>query len=413
MMTRLRTRDGAGTTLLISSVLALACGGDVASESMASVTVDTLPNGTIHVRNDGTGWSAEDAWRPVEVTRIGAVDADDPYLFSAAWSLSLALDFRGRLYVADLQLAEVRLFDADGAFLRTVATRGEGPGEVSQPVAIAVGPDDELWVVDPRNRRYSVFDSAGSFVTSHARDVGSFGLYKQAGFGEGGSRWYEEITVSTGGPRESRHALLRQPIGDEGLADPDTFVIAPDFDVGSGTFFIDYGDGSAAARPIPYAPELRFAFAGDGSVWSGTGETYRLVQRAFGGDTLRVVEMPDADAPVDRALVDTSMAWLDDLPGNVRDQVDPARIPAVAPEFDGIRVDDRGDVWVSLGWRPVGQPSDSARFDVFAPDGRYRGRVTLPFDPRPWPVVRGDRIAGVVTDELDVPQIVVYRLEGR
>lgn len=68
---------------------------------------------------------------------------------------------------------------------------------------------------------------------------------------------------------------------------------------------------------------------------------------------------------------------------------------------------------MSLGWRPLGQSPDSARFDVFAPDGRYRGRMTLPFDPRPWPVILGDRIAGVGTGELDVPQIVVYRLEGR
>jgi len=389
-----------------------ACDGDRDSEPAVSVTIDTLPGGIPRVRNSGTGWSAEETWRPIETARIGAADAEDPYLFSAAWSLSLALDSRGRLYVADLQLAEVRLFDADGTFRRTVATQGEGPGEVLQPVAVAIGPEDELWVVDPRNRRYSVFDSAGTFVTSHTRDVGSFGLYNQVGFGADASSWYEEITVSRG-PREVRHALLRQQIGGDGLAEPDTFVVAPDFDVGSGTYFIDYGDGSRAARPIPYAPEVRFAFADDGSVWSGSGETYRLVRRAFGGDTLRVVEMPDADAPVDRAIVDTSMAWLEDLPADIRDQVDPSRIPDLAPEFDGIRVDDRGEVWVSLGWRPLGQPSDSARFDVFAPDGRYRGRVTLPFDPRPWPVILGDRIAGVVTGELDVPQIVVYRLEGR
>jgi hypothetical protein len=55
------------------------------------------------------------------------------------------------------------------------------------------------------------------------------------------------------------------------------------------------------------------------------------------------------------------------------------------------------------------QRRDSAGVDVFAGDGGYLG--TLPATA-PYPAVSlpGDRIAGIVTDELDVQRLVIYRV---
>jgi CRISPR/Cas system CMR subunit Cmr4 (Cas7 group RAMP superfamily) len=48
--------------------------------------------------------------------------------------------------------------------------------------------------------------------------------------------------------------------------------------------------------------------------------------------------------------------------------------------------------------------------EIYDPDGRYLGVVDLPIMNRPTPAVRGNRIAGVVRDELDVEYVVVLEL---
>lgn len=55
----------------------------------------------------------------------------------------------------------------------------------------------------------------------------------------------------------------------------------------------------------------------------------------------------------------------------------------------------------------------SPEHPVGHPEGRYLGRVELDLDVHPTPRVDGGRIVGVRRDELEVPFVIVYRLEGR
>jgi hypothetical protein len=50
------------------------------------------------------------------------------------------------------------------------------------------------------------------------------------------------------------------------------------------------------------------------------------------------------------------------------------------------------------------------QWEIYDPDGRYLGVVHLPIMNRPTPAVRGNRIAGVVRDALDVEYVVVFEL---
>jgi hypothetical protein len=391
-----------------------ACADDRGPEARAGMTIDTLASGTIAVRNTGPAWGPGEGWTPVEVFRIGSAEAEDPYIFSGAWTISLAIDTLDRIYVADLQTGEVRLFDADGTYLRTVAATGEGPGEVTQPAAMAVDPENRVWVVDPANARYSAFDSTGVVRMLRREEVG-FGIPWWLRFGAD-SRLYERGSILIDRERrDSEEVLNAYRLGADALVQEDTVRVVPaGFE--PPLFEIDYGDGSRMMRGVPFAPQFRWAFDGRDGIWAGRGDEYRLVHRSLGGDTLRVVERPARDQPVDPSVRDEAMAWVDDLPRpSLRRQVDAARVPDVVTEFDRILVDDRGYVWVGVGWQPIRLEGayDPARFDVFTPEGEYLGMLTLPFHPRPYPAFRGDLVVGVTEDELGVPRIVGYRLEGR
>jgi hypothetical protein len=75
----------------------------------------------------------------------------------------IAVDSRGRIYVAEAAQSMVLEYDDDGAFVRQIGREGEGPGEFRRPEALAVSPRDELLVADRQS--VSIFDSTRTFVS--------------------------------------------------------------------------------------------------------------------------------------------------------------------------------------------------------------------------------------------------------
>lgn len=58
----------------------------------------------------------------------------------------------------------VEVFSLAGAHLRTIGTRGAGPGEFNFPTGVTVAPDGTLYVVDMLNFRVQAFDPEGRLV---------------------------------------------------------------------------------------------------------------------------------------------------------------------------------------------------------------------------------------------------------
>ena len=67
-----------------------------------------------------------------------------------------------------------------------------------------------------------------------------------------------------------------------------------------------------------------------------------------------------------------------------------------------------GEVWAQRFTMPG---ADSARWDVFRPDGICAGRVMVPASFQVWEIGRDD-VLGIARDELDVERVQVYRLGG-
>ena len=86
---------------------------------------------------------------------------------------SVTVDPEGkRIYVVDIGGVSstnhrVRVFDAvSGAHLQDIGTRGAGPGELNLPRDVAIGKDGRLYVVDGGNFRIQVFSAEGKFLKS-------------------------------------------------------------------------------------------------------------------------------------------------------------------------------------------------------------------------------------------------------
>lgn len=85
----------------------------------------------------------------------------------------LAVDSeRGRIYVADTESDNIKVFDESGQLVDVIGEPGEGEGQFNAPTYMAFN-RGRLYVSDTLNARVQVFGRQGEFI----REVGQRGLY--------------------------------------------------------------------------------------------------------------------------------------------------------------------------------------------------------------------------------------------
>lgn len=364
------------------------------------ITVDTLPGGAVQVTSplEGT-WGDDEGWWLEEELRIGTSQGDGPELFANI--AALAVDDPGRILVLDQQARELRIFGPDGEHLRTIGRSGSGPGEFTNPVGLAVHPHEgTIWVVDPGNARYSVFAPEGDLLATHPRPVGYFAWPWPGGFTHEG----ELYDVVAGG-------LLHVSAAGE----PGDTVWVPEHD--TPTVRVADPDGTMRMSLIPpFSPRRHWRFDPTGHLWSGVSDGFHFTGQTLGGDTVRIVRRDHEPVAVTRAEADSLREQSEELiarNAGPNAQVDgDLRAPPNKPAFETFLVDDEGGLWVE----PSRAMDDPVRqLHVFDPAGAYLGPVEA--DPglrlvNVRPVFRDRALYAVVTDELDVPHVVRYRIHS-
>jgi hypothetical protein len=391
--------------LLLPALTLLAACGNAPAPPVWAGTIDTLASGVIVTSNPEAGiWAPGGGWRLAEELRIGSAFEDGPAMFGNV--AAIEADEDGRVYVADAQAQEIRVFGPDGAHLLSFGRKGGGPGEFEQIGGMGWGPDGHLWVMDVRNSRFTVFDRAGRHVADHRRPGGFIMLPWPGGFDREG-RVYD-VGMAPGEDNRFRTALIRYEwLGDEGIEPRDTFAI-PRYEAATFTFSDSEGRMRMAAG-IPFAP-TQFWRLVDGRIWIGISDRYRLHQITFEGDTVRTVERAFTPPPVTAAEKDSTLAamtWFTDQGG----RVDRSRVPDQKPAYQGWVADEDGFLWV---W-PHQAAGEEAALDLFDADGRYLGRIPTPdrIPMHPRPVIRGDRLYTVLRDDLDIQYVTRFRVQGR
>ena len=102
-----------------------------------------------------------------EVLTIGNNAADSvEYLFG--FPEFVVTDSRGRIYVADGAVMNVRVFDPEGRYEMTIGRRGRGPQEFMRFGGMGINLEDELIVMDRTNARVTRISPEGAFLASHS-----------------------------------------------------------------------------------------------------------------------------------------------------------------------------------------------------------------------------------------------------
>ena len=103
-------------------------------------------NGVTVVKNPKKPIYGEDVFNIEEELSFGDDEEDEDYMFSEVSHITVDND--GRIYVLDRRESHVKLFDQDGKYVRTIGRKGQGPGELNDPIFIYF-PRNELLVTNP------------------------------------------------------------------------------------------------------------------------------------------------------------------------------------------------------------------------------------------------------------------------
>ena len=395
-----------GTSWSIATTLLLAACTDDAKWELATLSVDTLSDGTVVVNNPIQGlWGTDpDArWRVTEDLRIGSATAEGPDAFGDVGSLMI--DELGRFWVADQQADEVRVFDAGGRFVRTVGGRGEGPGEFLDIGEIFPGPNGEVWIDDETMERFEVFDSAGSRIGGHNRDSRFWG-----------GKWTDEGLLLSRGPHpeslelESVYTVYSR--GSGSLLEPEGRVLqmpVPPPDPPMVQFKSPDG-GAVRTIPPPFSPTRRWDLGSQWDAWYTNGrdlggryEIHRIDLES--GDTLlTIVRWYEAVQVSDSMRAAALMSLWGEFAWSERPSENEWRkVPGVYPPVRSVYWSGDGTLWVR---RTIGNGVDG--FDVFDGDGRYLGQPEGPHGLFGMSVrwISEDYVYAVDTDELGVDYVV-------
>lgn len=93
---------------------------------------------------------------------------DQPIENQLGRPVAVRTDSTGNIYVADQGSMSIKVFDAEGAFLREIGSRGRGPGEFQSIRVMDITPDEEIVVIDAMNLRYTFFSTTGEILRSYA-----------------------------------------------------------------------------------------------------------------------------------------------------------------------------------------------------------------------------------------------------
>lgn len=395
---------------LCSLLYTAACGGadGEGGRSGWTTTTDTMQGGVLHVMNTPPVDGALQSAATIEPgLRIGTMDGDGAAQFGQIRGIAALSD--GRIAVLDAQAKEVRLFGADGAHLATFGRQGAGPGELEAPWGLMRDDQDRLWVPDHRNHRMTVFDADSGYVASYRMPVMMYGYIWGGALLDDGRVVKPSMTL-----QPERRDILR--IYDRQMELVDSILLPreepPDPGNPPGAFYWEAPGGTPRGYyGIPFYPRAQTTFDPAGYIWRSHGgePVYRVARSSLSGDTSLVLDRSWEPVPVPDAERDSA---IDRIREGIRERggradQDWSRVPREKPPIEQLFISDDGHLWVRTS-----SPDSLTRFDIFERDGTYVGSAAtvLPLVSYLAPVVRGDRLWGVVRDEFDVEYVVQGRI---
>lgn len=386
--------------------------------------------------------------QPAPVFTVGTDEGEDWELLSGV--RSVAFDHADNLYVLDAGNFRVLVFDHRGAFVRQIGRKGEGPGELSAPTAIAITRDAKLAVADMGRRGYSLFERDGTFVrtVTSPEDRGFvMGSAGQSAIQADPAGWLIARSMprlDVGGSGQARGPRGGAPIYRQPLEDNAETTTLFEFPMPEPRVQDASGGGQRRMRIAvmsapTFSPPMLWGVLAAGGVAVVHDDDYRIQLTDAQGNVSTVIQRPitarqvtkqDQDQARERmrrqaasgeggiritnvngvASFSSGGAGGGDATGAAREamraQMENMEFAETMPVISGMRTDVTGRIWVQ---RENGDLFAPGPIDLIGPAGQYIGTITG--QPLPDAVSRRGLAAYIERDEeYGIERVAVKRL---
>lgn len=405
--------------LALAAGAAMAGCGNGAGPATAELVVDTV-EGAERLSYGAEGGAALE-WTVDTVAVIGEAMGEDEYQFASLTPELVSGGPDGHVFALDRQGGRVLEYGPDGRHVATYGRKGNGPGELTFPGALDLGPGDTLWVTDLMNRRLTGFPRGGGDPrTIPYPDVGAFPSARvealPAGFLQTVGAFGRSEAESAKGVPLVRFDRQLQPADTLWVAPPEpTDVVQTEMN----------GRRMILNMTQEFWPDFHWRALSDGGVVVSDSAEYLIRVLGADGSVRRIIRRdPPARATTDQdreAVKRRMLAQADSGQGisfggsgpdpaaqrrMAEQRIEKMTFADRIPRILGLRVDPGDRIWVSVA--SDADPGQPERIDVYDPDGRLLGELRdFPF---PAGFAGPDRVLTVRKDELEVPQVVVLRV---
>ncbi|MBE0595403.1 MAG: 6-bladed beta-propeller [Gemmatimonadales bacterium] len=341
-------------------------------------------------------------WQLTRLFELGGSD-EGPESFFRVSAQRVGADGRGNLFVLDAENARVVVFDDDGTFVRSVGSRGGGPGEFKAPISLSVSPDGAVAVFDFARGSLVRFNEYGQVVAE---------LLFPLSPPPNGRRHFEQshdTTIVSTSTVTRDGSGLRQVLRE--IVDSDTLVLLT-LPLPPPAMALYEQCGGGLRLPPIFAPEIAWD-AQPGKVAVSSSAEYSVsVWEA--GHVARIIRRDIAPmaATREQAILHLGDGFRINF-GRGPCLIDPAEMVEKRGYVDAIPVigtvllSPSGELWLQRftvdqeGMRPI---------DVFDAHGAYVGTLVRE-SFAPLLLLPGERVAVVEKDEFDVERLAVFAIQ--
>ena len=364
-----------------------------------------------------------------QVYAVGAAEGAEHEIFGEI--AGVAFDAADNLYVLDRPNARVMVYGPNGRFIRQIGRKGQGPGELTVPMQLAIAGDGTVVVMDLARPAYSLFRPDGTFIRNVAMEgvmpLGTQMAWHPRGGVVGTFRAAPADNPRTGTHTETTIPLTFHPFG--GGNPVRLYQIPQQWTTQSSSS----GPGQMQIRMSPpptFSPAVLFGVLPGGQMALSftSGYTVRILDA--NGQTVRYLQRP---LPVRRTTErdrERARAQRREMMESGRGRVTittgggGGRAPRGAPggaeiermlgemrfadtiaALRGLRVAPSGKLWVE---RTPAFGAEDGPVDLLTPEGQYLG--TINGLGLPAAISRGGLAAFTEVDDLGVDRVVVRRL---
>jgi hypothetical protein len=83
-----------------------------------------------------------------------------------AMPVQIQTNSAGKIYIADIRLNAIQIYDKKGNYVQTLGQQGNGPGEFGSHPIFDINEKNQLVVLDVGNQRVSYFSSDGELIST-------------------------------------------------------------------------------------------------------------------------------------------------------------------------------------------------------------------------------------------------------